>query len=61
MRFLLFVLLIFSMNADSATAVDWDKQAVEDAKQDKIVLAYDGVKPDRRRVKGGPTGSLTAC
>ncbi|MDR0337344.1 MAG: glycoside hydrolase [Planctomycetaceae bacterium] len=28
-------------------AVDWDKQAAEDAKQDRIVLAYDGVKPDR--------------
>ena len=24
----------------------WDKQAIEDAKQDRRVLAYDGIKPD---------------
>lgn len=28
-------------------AVDWEKQAAEDAKQDKIVVAYDGILPNR--------------
>lgn len=29
-----------------AKAADWDVQAREDARQDRIVLAYNGIKPD---------------
>ena len=29
-----------------AQAVDWEAQAREDARQDRVVLAYDGIKPD---------------
>ncbi len=29
-----------------AQAVDWDAQARDDARHDRVVLAYDGIKPD---------------
>ena len=32
--------------SSAARAVDWDAQAREDARQDRAVLAYDGIKPD---------------
>lgn len=32
--------------ASFAQAVDWDVQAREDARRDRVVLAYDGIKPD---------------
>jgi hypothetical protein len=32
--------------SSAARAVDWDAQAREDARQDRVVLAYDGIKPD---------------
>lgn len=30
----------------AANPSDWERQAKEDAKQDRMVLAYDGIKPD---------------
>ena len=38
---LCFTLPLFSQK------IDWEKQAIEDAKQDKIVVAYDGILPNR--------------
>ncbi|MCL2744925.1 MAG: glycoside hydrolase [Planctomycetaceae bacterium] len=41
-----YVLLFFILTLP-AFAVDWEKQAAEDAKHDKVILAYDGVMPNR--------------
>ncbi len=44
-RFALCVVLLLAVAPDAA-AKDWDAQAREDARQDRIVLAHDGIKPD---------------
>ena len=46
MRSALFLIALLLLFSSFAQAVDWDAQAREDAKQDRIVLAYDGIKPD---------------
>jgi predicted neuraminidase len=42
-----FLLTLCLFTTTFAVAVDWEKQAAEDSKQDKIILAYDGVMPNR--------------
>jgi len=42
-----FCVALFPFLTTPIFAVDWEKQTVEDAKQDKVILAYDGVMPNR--------------
>jgi len=39
--------VLFSLLTTPIFAVGWEKQAIEDAKQDKVILAFDGVIPNR--------------
>lgn len=43
--------LIFSLLTTEILAVDWEKQAAEDSGRDSVILAYDGVLPDRMVVE----------
>ncbi|MDR2704949.1 MAG: glycoside hydrolase [Planctomycetaceae bacterium] len=47
MKNLFCLLTVLLLSVHFVCAVDWEKQAEEDAKQDKIILAYDGVMPNR--------------
>ncbi len=44
-NFFLPIAFVLSSSA-FAQAADWEAQAREDARQDRVVLAYDGVRPD---------------
>lgn len=46
MRSILLSVVLLLAFSSFAQAVDWDVQAREDARHDRIVLAYDGIKPD---------------
>jgi len=39
-------LLVLVLLSGHTQAADWSAQALADAKQDRVVLAYDGIKPD---------------
>ncbi len=39
-------LLVLAPLLGHSQAADWSAQALADAKQDRVVLAYDGIKPD---------------
>ena len=39
--------VLFSLLTAPIFAVDWEKQTTEDANQDKVVLAFDGVMSNR--------------
>ncbi len=47
MKSKLCLLSVLCLASASAFAADWEKQAAEDAKQDRVVLAFDGVMPNR--------------
>ena len=47
MKNLFSFLFVLMCVASPVYAVDWDQQAIEDGKQDKIVLAFDGEMPNR--------------
>ena len=44
--FVFSLLLLPTLAHPADRAVDWTAQAAEDAKHDRIVLAYDGIKPN---------------